>query len=549
MDLSAHFTATAYPLSGHPVPDAKTETVSIPKPEGDMPALSIALVSDATVLSDILAAQGPAAAEGAGAGLFDLSFSARSDGIAPLLQPGIDAVIFDLGAATATDLEALQRVVAIGPDVPIVALLTEAAEPGVMLSALRTGAEDCVIFDAAEIGSLAWTVRRAVERARNRAVMRPSGPAATGLWGADAPDEAAGHGLTLVQETPDAMIILDREGRVKFANPQAAELLGTPVDMLIGRPFDLAVHTADEGEIRLMLPNGETRYAEMQLVDSEWDGVPARIATLNDVTVRRKLEKAIKAAYHARTETTHRSRSFFSNVNHDLRTPLTHIIGFSELMKDEQFGPLGQPRYQEYARDIHSSGRILLDMIEDLLNIAEAETDEVRLTDEICHLRQLLEITLASQRTRAAQAGIRIELDCPDELPGLRGDARRLRQGLFRLIAEALHCLAKGSLLRIEVAERADGLAIRVRGEHSLAGIPAGQGDLLSGEAMGRDGLSSTEHPFISAEQSGRARENGLSLTLVRKVMELHGGTLSSKQFGPGRLTIELKFPADRLVR
>src|SRR5690606_23980580 len=132
--------------------------------------------------------------------------------------------------------------------------------------------------------------------------------------------------------------------------------------------------------------------------------------------------------------------SFFSNVNHDLRTPLTHIIGFSELMKNEQFGPLGQNRYREYASDIHSSGRMLLDMIEDLLGIAEAETDHIALTDEICNIAQLAEIAAASQRQAASQRGIQIEVHAPQKVPGLRGDAKRLRQGFFRLIAEAVHC-------------------------------------------------------------------------------------------------------------
>src|SRR3546814_10770372 len=117
-------------------------------------------------------------------------------------------------------------------------------------------------------------------------------------------------------------------------------------------------------------------------------------------------------------------------------------------MKNEQFGPVGQDRYRDYASDIHSSGTMLLDMIEDLLGIAEAETDEIDLTDEICNLRQLLDITVASQRNQAQVESVKLEIDCPDKLPGFRGDAKRLRQGLFRLIAEAVHCAHPGATLR-----------------------------------------------------------------------------------------------------
>src|SRR3546814_13824234 len=80
-------------------------------------------------------------------------------------------------------------------------------------------------------------------------------------------------------------------------------------------------------------------------------------------------------------------------------------------MKNEQFGPIGQDRYRDYASDIHSSGTMLLDMIEDLLGIAEAETDQIDLTNELCNLGQLLEIAVASQRARANAKDVKLEMD------------------------------------------------------------------------------------------------------------------------------------------
>ncbi len=250
----------------------------------------------------------------------------------------------------------------------------------------------------------------------------------------------------------------------------------------------------------------------MRIVDTRWGGVPARVAALNDVTVRQKLERTMQAAEAQSHETRRRSQSFFSNVNHDLRTPLTHIIGFSEMMKNERLGPVGTARYKEYASDIYSSGTMLLDMIEDLLGIAEAEMDQIELTDEICNLAQLAEIAVASQRQHAVSEGVTIEVDCPERLPGLRGDAKRLRQGLFRLIAEAVHCAHRGSTVRLTLREERGGIAVTLAERRDR-----------SAEQNALPWIEEMDDPFVSAEDSGAPREESLALSLTRKVMELHG--------------------------
>jgi len=461
------------------------------------------------------------------AGLLSFRFSAPDMGIGPLLEPGIDAIVIDVESGGQTHMDFLRRAIAIGPDVPVLAVGRD--DLAVQELAMRAGAEDCLSADLNAPRSIALALRRAITRreTRDEIISMPR-------------IEPSAPQVTLVQETADSIVILDRDGVVKFVNPAAEDLLGRRAEDMIGKPFGLPSE-AGEHDVTVARPDGDSRLAEMRVIETNIGGVSARVAALNDVTVRRQLENTIKAVENQTKRHAKRSQSFFSNVNHDLRTPLTHIIGFSELMKNEQFGPLGQNRYREYANDIHSSGRMLLDMIEDLLGIAEAETDHIALTDEICNLGQLAEIAAASQRQIADKRGITIEIHYPQKLPGLRGDAKRLRQGFFRLIAEAVHCARPNAILRLDMLPQDGGLTVQLE-----------ETGLTPRDIQNALPLNEDDEAFVSAEESGQPREQGLALSLTRKVMELHGGTLTAEGGVTGKMStpmrITLRFPRDRII-
>lgn len=474
------------------------------------------------------------------AGPFQFGFSSIHEGIEPLLAPGIDALIIDIGAGEPAAFDFLRRVVALGPDAPVVSI--GADEPALQAEAIEAGAEDCLGFETNSPRALALAIRRAVARRRARESQRTA-PATK-----QAEEKPQ---VTLIQETPEAIVILDSQGIVRFVNSAAQEILGRSSEELVGHSFGLPVDPG-EHDVTINRPDGDNRLAEMRIVDTRWGGVPARVAALNDVTVRRKLEQTMHDAEARSRETRKRSQSFFSNVNHDLRTPLTHIIGFSEMMKNERLGPMGTDRYKEYANDIYSSGTMLLDMIEDLLGIAEAEMDHIDLTDEIVNLGQLAEIAVASQRQSAAQEGVTIRVSCPENLPGLRGDARRLRQGLFRLLAEAVHTAHRGSVIHLTVAEQKaakGGISITLTEERDPASLAAEQESL--------PWFDGVEDPFVSAEDSSAPREESLALSLTRKVMEMHGGSLDVTGADRGRpglacdmgMKIGLHFPVERVIR
>ncbi len=490
--------------------------------------LSVALVSDAALPASVFDSLDA-----------DVTQIARSRGIAPLLAPGLDAIFYDMGIASDSDFDALSRIVSLGPDVPVIALFENHVFSRTMAArAVEQGADDAHVFDAFHADDLLTPTTIAIARfARLRTL--PPQPAVE-VVAEEANDEHTP--VTVVQEAADAMVILDNDGKVAFANSAAADLLGRPLETLAGERLDMPT-TPGERDIRIKQPGGEERTADLRIVETEWGGQPARVAAFTDTTVRKHLEQTIRDAEKKGLTSQRRTNSFFSNVNHDLRTPLTHIIGFSEIMKEAQFGPLAD-QYREYARDIHQSGTMLLDMIEDLLSIAESEPDETSLANDICNLDVLMETVITAQKRKAAEAGVTLTLQHCQDLPGFRGDAKKLRQGIFRLISELLHTTGNGSCIELSVNESHHALTIS-----AAIDAPDGTEMPLPYDDTPQDACALVEDPFVSAEGRSRPRDMGLALSLTRKVVELHGGTLSIERCSKGHAVVEMNLPAARLVR
>lgn len=501
--------------------------------------------------------------DGGNNGKISLSQIKPSAGLGALLVPGPDILLIDMSqpeGAEGADRAFLQRILDLGPALPVLVLLPTTATAADIYEIMRSGVDEHMVLASSDpshaptshdFDNLLWRLRGTAERAQIGSRPSLSSCVAGGRGTPHNTSIACPPPLTLVQEAPEAMVILDHEGNVTFMNDAAEELIGRSLSDMVGKPFDIGLdlthQSAEEDDnaqnVTFTDAMGQTRFAEVRLTDSEHQGVTARIATLTDVSVRKTLEATIRQAKAASSEVTKRSQRFFSNVNHDLRTPLTHIIGFAEVMKDERFGPLGQERYRAYAQDIHESGQTLLDMIEDLLSIAEAEQPNQH--EEICLLPSLMDITLNSQAAVAQKAGVRFTLDEQTPIPGMRGNSQKIRQGFYRLIAELIHALPADTHVRIAMMwDEKAGFVIQSKC------IPAASTDaLLPLLTLLPVEINHTEDAFLSAENAGSPREDGLALSLTRKVVEMHEGVLDIRQDGHGQPEITIRFPASRHVR
>lgn len=226
---------------------------------------------------------------------------------------------------------------------------------------------------------------------------------------------------------------------------------------------------------------------------------------------------------------------FLATMSHELRTPLNAILGFSEIMKSETFGPLGNARYLEYTNDIFRSGQHLLSLINDVLDFTRADAGELQLHDEEVDITEIVRDAIRMMRRQAESHSLTLRTEYEPGLPLLSVDHRRVRQIMLNLLSNAVKFTPDGGDICVSVALEDGGMKIRV----SDTGIGIAKGDIpLALERFGQ----------IDSDLARKYEGTGLGLPLSKCLMEGHGGTLELES-EPGRgTTVTLVFPPARLL-
>jgi signal transduction histidine kinase len=216
-----------------------------------------------------------------------------------------------------------------------------------------------------------------------------------------------------------------------------------------------------------------------------------------------RLYKELESASQHKSE-------FLASMSHELRTPLNAVIGFSEVLLDRLFGELND-KQADYIADIHTSGRHLLALINDILDLSKIEAGRMELQVGSVALREVLESSAALMRERATRQGIGLRLDVDPTTGVVEVDERKLKQVLFNLLTNALKFTDRGGHVAVTARGEADEVVVSVRDDGS--GIaPADQARIFE--------------EFEQAGGSGAQEGTGLGLTLSRRIVELHGGHL-----------------------
>lgn len=232
-----------------------------------------------------------------------------------------------------------------------------------------------------------------------------------------------------------------------------------------------------------------------------------------------------------RAEEASRTKSqFLANMSHELRTPLNAVLGFSEILKTEAFGPLGGKRYKDYADDIHASGSHLLSLINDLLDMSKIEAGKYRLHRERESLAAIIAAVGRMMRGRAAESDLVLQVDAPDPELVVDVDVRAIKQVLINLLANAITFTPPGGRVRLGVVVQDDAVTLEV---------------LDNGIGIPKEALPRLLRPFEQIEGAERrGREGtGLGLALSNALVQLHGGTLTLDSEPGIGTTVSVRLP------
>jgi signal transduction histidine kinase len=245
---------------------------------------------------------------------------------------------------------------------------------------------------------------------------------------------------------------------------------------------------------------------------------------------------SLSLALEAAATSSQSKSQFLATMSHELRTPLNVIIGFSELLKSEALGPLGDPRYREYSADIHASGSHLLSLINDVLDFSKAEAGRLDLREEPLDLREVLSDCLRLTAPGAREAGITVTADLPSAAPSVLADARRMKQIALNLLSNALKFTPSGGTVKVSLLVDGDGMAVVVSD---------------SGIGMTPEQIPVALEPFgqVDSSLSRQHEGTGLGLPLCRRFAEAHGGSLTIESAIGEGTSVTVRLPAERFQR
>jgi len=387
---------------------------------------------------------------------------------------------------------------------------------------------------------------------------------------------------TAIESISESFVLWDPSGRMVMCNTKFQQDTGLPVrEVVPGRQREAIEKRMNAYVFERRLINaggmkGSATY-ERQLADGRWlqvtemktrDGSVVSVgtditqiklhqeklvrsegqlmATINDLHAARKAEAErtrelvdLNRKYMRETEraeAANRAKSeFLANMSHELRTPLNAIIGFSELMQQGLFGPLGSEKYGEYVGDIHSSGAYLLGVINDILDMSKIEAGQFSIDREKIDLCPLIEETVRVVALQAAEKSIKLEKRIPQSIT-LDADRRAIKQIVINLLSNAVKFTGEGGKISLRARKVSGAVILSI--EDTGCGIPP-------------DAISKLGRPFeqVQNQFSKNHTGSGLGLAISRSLAELHGGALKIRSTEGVGTIVSVRLPVRRGMR
>ena len=316
--------------------------------------------------------------------------------------------------------------------------------------------------------------------------------------------------------------------RYGLAHGQYLDAIGREEEWLAER---LRIHRELEYPIEQRLAGGRWLLIdERRTRDGGWVG------TRTDITALKARENELRLAKEAAEVGSKAKSEFLANMSHELRTPLNAIIGFSDLIEREVYGPSGHPNYRQYAANIQDSGRHLLAVLNDILDLSKIEAGKLALVEHEIDLAAVVASVVRILAERAAAGGIIVKPEAEEGLPLMRADERALRQILLNLLSNSIKFTSPGGLVTVSLGREPEG---------GLAIVVADSGIGIAAEDLPR-----ALEPFgqIDGSLARRHEGTGLGLPIARKLTEAMDGIFEIESATGAGTRVTLRFPPSRLV-
>ena len=347
----------------------------------------------------------------------------------------------------------------------------------------------------------------------------------------------------------EGVAVFGSDGRLRLSNKAFARLWRLPEALTGDNPhLDAIVDhcrqnlPAEEpwAEIRAAVAGGADGRTGFALRMERKDGIVldcagqplpdgAMLLTFIDVTASVNVERALTEKNDALERAALLRDEFVHHVSYELRSPLTTIIGFTQLLSDETVGALN-PRQREYAGHIMRSSGALLAIINDILDLASIDTGSLELDPAEIDIRETINAAVRGLEDRIAESDLHLDIAVADSIGSFTGDGKRIRQVLFNLLSNAIGFSEPGGRIRVSAERREDEIVFSVSDQGH--GIP--------------DHVAARVFERFESHNGGTAHRGvGLGLSIVRSFVELHGGHVSLDSTPGTGTTVTCVFPAD----
>ena len=358
----------------------------------------------------------------------------------------------------------------------------------------------------------------------------------------------------ILDAAADGVVVLDAEAQVQSINGGAEKLFGYASHELTGLPFASLFAPESQRDVRDALDSRSQpgagarrgrdiigRRREGGLIPlfmtlSRIDDGDKLCAIFRDMTFWKKTEGELLTARRQAEKASSAKSDFLAKISHEIRTPLNAIIGFSEVMMQERFGPVGNERYRQYLKDIHTSGGHLVSLLNDLLDLSKIEAGKLELEFSDVDLNELTQQSVALMQPQASRERIIIRTSLGPTLPTVTADARSVRQILLNLLSNSIKFTGVGGQVIVSTARGDDGdVVLRVRD---------------TGVGMSEQDIAVAMEPFRQLATSARwgSGGTGLGLPLTKALAEANRASFKIRSAVNTGTLVEVAFPGPRIA-